>query len=114
MVNRKQLFPESVVGIQFLGSRYFGDDELDYYAWIGNNKGETQFEQDDLNSKSFGARLKYSIDYLDKFDLGFSSYIGELKTSQFHMTNEIIYKVQSMFLSEKNLKYSNAEDINLV
>ena len=107
MVLRKQLFPEYIVGVQFLGHMYIGDDELDYFAWIGNNKGETQYEQDDFDEKAMGFRLRYSFDILDQFAIGVSGYMGKVIEPQFHMTNETMYHAQSIFLAENELSYSS-------
>ena len=36
---RKQIFPESMTGIQVYGKTFPADFQISYHAWLGNGKG---------------------------------------------------------------------------
>ena len=44
---RKQIFPESMTGVEIYGIIFPMDFEISYHAWIGNGKGTQAATQDE-------------------------------------------------------------------
>lgn len=73
----RRVYPESFVGIMGLGSRYWKDFGITYYAYVGNGVSDNFARDDDNEGKAAGGRVSFHIPTdgkLETFDVGLSGY----------------------------------------
>ena len=97
---RKQLFPESVAGVQVYGKIFPANFQLSYYAWIGNGKGPSAALQDANEDKAIGGRIAIRLPLRQKIELGISAYRGDVTQAEFIPTQDLMGRIGQVFDAE--------------
>ena len=100
---RKQIFPESMTGVDVYGIIFPMDFEISYHAWIGNGKGQRPATQDLDDHKSVGGRVAVKIPTDQDIEVGVSGYNGHTHEAEFIPNEAQLANIRKVFMSEGNM-----------